>query len=131
MNDVGRSNTIFMATIGNTVLFGNNEDYYDPDDYYWVEPATVERYGVLYLGSADLYPQGAVNDRGLAFDANGLPRLPLNPHADRPNAEDGILRTLTRQAATVEDAMSAAETYSWGTQLAGQFLVADAPAPSR
>ncbi len=32
--------TIFTASVGNAVLFGNNEDWDDKDTRAWIEPAT-------------------------------------------------------------------------------------------
>ena len=59
---------------------------YDPSYYCWVEPAAGGGYDVFCLGSAHLYPQGAVHEKGLAFDANAIPAMPLNPHLERPVA---------------------------------------------
>jgi hypothetical protein len=38
---VPQSCTIFTASFGDTVLFGNNEDYINPSTYYWVSPSTA------------------------------------------------------------------------------------------
>jgi hypothetical protein len=114
-----------MASFGSTVLFGNNEDWFTPHHRYWAEPSREGRYGVWYLGDNDLHLQGAVNEKGLALDGNGLPEAPLNPHPERSLAQDGILTTMMREAATVEEAVVIAETYNWGSYLAGQVLLAD------
>ena len=64
--------TIFTVSSGDSVLFGNNEDYSNPATYYWVEPSGNGRYGAVYFGFDNLWPQGGVNEKGLAFDINSL-----------------------------------------------------------
>ena len=39
---VPESCTIFTASYGDTVLFGNNEDWINPNTYYWVVPSSGE-----------------------------------------------------------------------------------------
>jgi len=72
---------ITIAKAGN-VLFGGNDDYINPDSYYWVEPGDSSNYGVIWIGSPD-NPQQGVNENCLAYDANGLPRFEMNPHSER------------------------------------------------
>jgi hypothetical protein len=76
--------TIFMAAFGYKVLYGNNEDWRDPHTYVWTSPATKDAYGALYLGFGNRWPQGGVNETGLAFDSNALPESLLNPHPELP-----------------------------------------------
>jgi len=65
-----------------SVFFGGNDDYINPDQYYWVEPGDSSRYGVIWIGLPD-NPQQGVNEKGLAYDSNGLPRFEVNPHTER------------------------------------------------
>ena len=72
--NVPGSCTIFAASFGNTVLYGNNEDYNIPNTYYWVNPSGGGTYGGVYVGFDNLSPQGGINEKGLAFDYNALPK---------------------------------------------------------
>lgn len=74
--------SIITISKGDSVFFGGNDDYINPDSYYWVEPGDSSKYGVIWIGSPD-DPQQGVNEKGLAYDANGLPRFELNPHPER------------------------------------------------
>jgi hypothetical protein len=56
--------TILTASEGETVLFGNNEDFSNPKTYYWVIPPSNDTYGGVYFGFDDLWPQGGVNEKG-------------------------------------------------------------------
>lgn len=126
--------TIFSAAIGDNVLFGNNEDATDSNTCYWTEPGDDENYGCLYLGfEQHLGPeygslqgvynslQGGINEKGLCFDANSLPGLKLNPHAELPSPPTlappnekyatWVAVTILRKAATVEEAIEIASKY--------------------
>ncbi|MBP1665508.1 MAG: acyl-CoA--6-aminopenicillanic acid acyl-transferase [Bacteroidetes bacterium] len=65
-----------------SVFFSGNDDYINPDQYYWVEPGDSSKYGVIWIGTPD-NPQQGVNEKGLAYDSNGLPRFEVNPHPER------------------------------------------------
>ena len=72
---VPESCTIFTSSYGDTVLFGNNEDWINPQTYYWVCPSSGGDYGAVYFGFDNLWPQGGINEKGLAFDVNALPTV--------------------------------------------------------
>lgn len=74
--------SIITISKGESVFFGGNDDYINPDSYYWVEPGDSSKYGVIWIGTPD-NPQQGINEKGLAYDANGLPRVDLNPHKER------------------------------------------------
>ena len=74
--------SVITISKGESVFFGGNDDYINPDQYYWVEPGDSSRYGVIWIGTPD-NPQQGVNEKGLAYDANGLPRFEVNPHTER------------------------------------------------
>jgi len=127
---ISRSCTVFAAAYGDTVLFGNNEDYVNPNTYYWIIPSSDGNYGGVYVGFDDFVPQGGINEKGLAFDTNGLPPADINPHSELPAPPPGwIVKTIMRKAATVEQAVDIARRYhryNWGLPMKYQVLLADA-----
>ena len=74
--------TVITISKGDSVFFCGNDDFVNPDSYYWVEPGDSSRYGVIWIGKPD-NPQQGVNEKGLAYDSNGLPRVDVNPHSER------------------------------------------------
>jgi hypothetical protein len=56
------------------VLAGNNEDGSNPETKVWFVPGQGGTYGRMYVGYDDLSAQGGVNEKGLWFDAFGLPQ---------------------------------------------------------
>lgn len=96
-NDFGSQYcTIFSISVGDKVLFGNNEDYrLDPESSFisFIPPQeianfrnlpglndTLNIYGMVVVGSIitqngqEIFsPQGGMNDQGLCYDANSIP----------------------------------------------------------
>ncbi len=101
-NDFGsQSCTIFSISIGDKVLFGNNEDYrFNPETSFisFIPPQEIDNfrdlpdlndtlniYGTVVVGSIVTQnnqeffcPQGGMNDQGLCYDANSIPGEILN-----------------------------------------------------
>ncbi len=117
--------TIFAASFGSTVLYGNNEDYRIPKTYYWAEPSGEKTFGGVFLGFDNFFPQGGINEKGLAFDFNALPEAPLNPHPELPDRGD-IIKKIYQTCATVEEAITLAKEHNWGSSIRWQVLLADA-----
>ena len=123
--------TIFSVSKGESVFFGNNEDWRNPKTFVWVEPPGDGKYGVLCVGFDDLGPQGGINEEGLAFDGNALPYIPIKTHPERLQPTAAIVnKIIIHRCATVEEAIAMARSYDWGTiysgKFAGQYLLADA-----
>ncbi len=55
------------------IFIGNNEDGVNPETKIWFIPEGNNKYGRMYVGYNDLSAQGGVNEKGLWFDAFGLP----------------------------------------------------------
>lgn len=117
--------SIFTVSKGDQVFFGGNDDYINPDNYYWVDP---EGYGAIWIGQPDNVQQG-VNSKGLAYDANGLPRFDVNPHLEREPVSDGYSSyplQILRECATVEEVIEWVNTHQWHSFMQDQLHFADA-----
>ena len=123
-NPVPESCTIFTASHGDTVLFGNNEDWINPNTYYWVVPSRGGDYGVVYFGFENFWPQGGINEKGLAYDVNALPKAALNPHPELPRVENPFYEFL-KKCSTVEEVIDRVKSYSWESSWKAQLHVAD------
>jgi len=58
----------FLVVGDGLVLYANNEDYSDPETRLWFVPPEEGCYGAMYLGYANRFPQGGMNEKGLCFD---------------------------------------------------------------
>jgi len=78
-----RGCTILTVSQGDRVFFGGNGDWINLDsNYYWVDPGSQVHYGAIYFGVPTNVQQG-FNEKGLAYDSNGLPSAPVNSHPGR------------------------------------------------
>lgn len=118
--------TIFTVSKDDTVFFGNTEDWTNRNTYVWSREGQNAGYGAVFFGFDDLYPQGGVNEMGLAYDVNGLPGMRLNPHPERRPAPDKFGHHLLATNATVDEAVAYILSLSWGPSFGGQFHLADA-----
>ena len=123
-NQSPESCTILTATQGDRALFGNNEDWINPNTYYWTVPSKNDTLGVVYFGFDNFWPQGGINEKGLAFDVNALPKSPLNPHPELPKVDYPFYKNLEKYA-TVEEVINAVKSYSWEKAWRAQLHVAD------
>ncbi|TFG42323.1 MAG: hypothetical protein E4H43_03300 [Bacteroidia bacterium] len=97
--------SVITVSKGENVFFGGNDDYINPDSYYWVEPGDSSKFGVVWIGTPD-NPQQGVNEKGLAYDANGLPRVEVNPHIERipvPGEYHNYCMQIMHECSTVEE----------------------------
>jgi hypothetical protein len=120
--------TVITVVKGNTVFFGGNDDFNNPDQYYWVEQGDSSRYGVIWIGDPD-NPQQGVNEKGLAYDSNGLPRFEVNPHPERipVNGEyyHNYLMQIMHECATVEEVIHWVNTHQRFPYMHDQMHFAD------
>ena len=120
--------SVFTLAKGTQVYFGGNDDYVEPDSYYWVDDGGEDGYGTIWLGRPDNVQQG-VNEAGLAYDANGLPRYDTNPHSERAPVSGGYTSypvQIMRECATVEEVINWVETHRWHSFMHDQMQFADA-----
>jgi hypothetical protein len=120
--------TVFTIAKGESVYFGGNDDYINPDSYYWVDPGDSTNYGVIWIGEPDNVQQG-INEKGLAYDANGLPRVDVNPHSERIPVSGGYSDypiQIMHECSTVEEVIKWINTHQWHTYMHDQMQFADA-----
>jgi hypothetical protein len=120
--------SVFTVAKDDRVFFGGNDDYIHPDSTYWVEPGRGDDYGVVWIGTPDNVQQG-VNEMGLAYDANGLPEVAMNPHRERLPWSGGITSPqmhVLHECATVEEVIEWVQTHQVYPRMNDQKQFADA-----
>lgn len=124
--------TIITAAYEGNVLFANNEDWHSPDPLIGFFPTSAEGFGSVHVGfrhsDGSIEFGGAMNDQGLAWDINSLPRSVLKPHPEKPYSHetDNYLSTITKNAVMVEDAIRIANDFDFGDSMSLQIHIADA-----
>lgn len=116
--------TIFVASDGKVTLVGNNEDFVDPFTRVWYIPkegGEIEgkpfyggRYGRVYFGYRDLFPQGGMNEKGLFFDYTAQPPLAITQSVDKPAFQppEQLPDYLWANCATVKEALAVLDKYN-------------------
>ena len=121
--------TIFTVSQGDRVFFGGNGDWINFDgNYYWVDPGSDRRYGAIYFGVPENVQQG-FNEKGLAYDANGLPQAPVTSHGGRwplPGGHSSCFIQILRECATVEEVIAWMRKHRWHEAMHYQMHFADA-----
>ena len=124
----GRHCTILTVSQGNRVFFGANDDYTNRDQTYWVDPGSATHHGAIYFGEPDNVQQG-FNEKGLAYDANGLPTMPVTSHSGREPVHGGYTSypiQILRECATVEEVIAWVQEHRWHAAMRDQLHFADA-----
>jgi hypothetical protein len=95
--------TAFLVVGDGQVLMGNNEDYWDPETLVWFEPAEEGRHGCVFLGYTNMFPQGGMNDAGLAFDGFATGSNPLVEQAGKPTFGGNLISEAMATCSTVDE----------------------------
>lgn len=119
--------TIFIASNGKSIFVGNNEDYVpDVNSYLWVRPALDNKYGYVFWGFEELYPEGGMNEYGLFFDAAALPeKVAIVKDPLKPDYEGYLVEEILSSCRTVEEAVHLFQSFNLTWQEKAQIIVAD------
>ena len=124
-----RGCTIFTVSYGDRVFFGGNGDWINFDsNYYWVDPGDETHYGAIYFGKPENVQQG-FNEKGLAYDANGLPSALVTNHPGREPIYGGHSSQfihILQACATVEEVIAWVQTHQWHEAMHYQMHFGDA-----
>jgi hypothetical protein len=123
-----RGCTVFTVSQGDRVFFAGNGDWHERDSTYWVDPGSDTRYGAIYFGERDNVQQG-FNEKGLAYDANGLPEAPVRVHPGRKSVLGGYTSypiQILGECATVEEVVAWVQEHQWHKVMHDQLHFADA-----
>ena len=118
--------TAFCARAGDHVLVGNNEDSDNPRTRLWFVPADGIRYGRMYVGYDDLFPQGGMNDQGLWFDGFVTPQVEDDRSPQRPAFSGNLLDEAMATCATVDEVVALFERYDRDFLESAVVMFADA-----
>ena len=98
----------FVVVGDGRILFANNEDFFDPDTYVWFVPAKDGRHGAMYLGYGNGFPQGGMNDAGLAFDGFATEPNPMKAQDGKEayHSNTSLLAEVMETCSTVDDVVA-------------------------
>jgi hypothetical protein len=101
------------VTINGHTYLGNNEDSWRLGSRIWFENGISGNLGAVYVGYANMFPQGGMNEAGLAFDGLTTLPKPLKKSNGLPvgNALEFVKRIM-QTCRTVEDVRRFAILYN-------------------
>ncbi|MCU0918078.1 MAG: hypothetical protein MUC88_26480 [Planctomycetes bacterium] len=110
--DVTKACTAFLVARGDTVLVGNNEDYYNPRTHVWFVPAEEGRLGRVYFGFDDFNPQGGMNERGLFFDGFATAPRKVVRSVGKPAYPGSLIDKVMSECGTVAQVLAVFDRYN-------------------
>lgn len=124
--------TMFTKTADGRTFVGNSEDYFEADTHAVFIPPSEGKYGRVYFGWANVWPQGGMNDQGLTFDIMALKREPQPPPEGRERCVGvlGLAKKIMEECSTVEEALRIIDRYVNPHAAAGNLMLADATGDS-
>ena len=119
--------TIITISNSRTVLFAGNQDWFPADSYLVVD--NTGKYGVVFFAhqakSYDLVMMKGINEKGLSYDFNWIPKENLIPHPEKSPQFDWALIIHMRDSNTVDEILQKLLTYNYGTSMDYQIHLAD------
>jgi hypothetical protein len=125
-----RACTAFLASGEDGVLFGNNEDFWNPATRMWFVSGGKGRYGAVYFGFDDLSPQGGMNEAGLAFDGFATRPKPVTGTAAKESFRGNLVLKVMSECATVDEVLEVFQRYDLAMMERFMLMFADATGDS-
>lgn len=115
--------SMYKITENGKTIVGNNEDWFNPNNQFWFEPAEITKFGVMYMGQLDNFAQGAMNEKGLMFDGFSVPFLAINHTEGKTKIPIGqAIKHIMQSMHTVDEVKVFLETINLST-LTNSMLV--------
>ncbi len=117
----------FLVRGDGRVLFCNNEDFWYAETRVWFEPPEKSRHGVLYVGYDNGFPQGGLNDAGLAFDGFATAPREMTRQSSHTRFPGNPISEAMRTCSSVAEVVAFLKTIDLRPVLTrGMLLFADA-----
>jgi hypothetical protein len=116
----------FVVTDGRSVLFGSNEDFWNPATRVWFVPAAAGELGRVYFGYDDLVPQGGMNERGLVYDGLATQPTPVTGSKDKPEFAGNLIDHAMATCTTVAEVVALFDRYNLWWMQGYNLIFADA-----
>lgn len=122
--------TMFTISKGGKVLVGNNEDWEEPLTKVWFEPGGEGKFGRVYFGFSNLFPQGGMNERGLVFDGFATAPFKVKNQQGKPKFEGNLTDKVMSECSTVREVIDIFKRYNLEYLDRAMFMFADASGDS-
>jgi choloylglycine hydrolase len=103
-----------------------SQERYTQGQYRQINGAVFFGFDENGVSDVDGYPQGGMNDKGLCFDANGLPPTPINYSSGYTYSYTHPFYEILWDFSTVNETIAWFENHYFGTNMVCQIHFADA-----
>lgn len=117
--------TVYKITMNGKTFMGNNEDYWNPHTRIWFEKGKNGGYGCSYVGFAHLYPEGGINEKGLAFDGFSVPAREIKKNPNKLTYDTTTLRNVMQNCQNTDEVYTFLSNYDLSPLYAGMLLFVD------
>jgi hypothetical protein len=121
----GYACTGFCISQDDLALVGNNEDWKNPNTKVWYVPAEDGKYGRVYFGFDNFYPQGGMNEKGLVFDGFATSPNKVKKSLDQPTFGANLMDKIMSECATVDETLEIFDKYNLKFMERAMFFIAD------
>ena len=111
---------------GERVLVGNNEDWFNPRTKIWFIQPVGDRYGSIFFGFDNYWPQGGMNQKGLFFDGFALKPKAVDEAEAKPRFKGNLIKEVMATCGTVKETLALIDQYSLYFMDHFQLFFADA-----
>lgn len=120
--------TIVMIANGDTILAGNNEDWYNPNTVMWFYPPSNGEFGRVCFGFDNAYEitEGGMNDQGLFIDINAVDDTGWESDSTKLNYQGDLLDFILANCSCVNDVFEFFQKYNVKELNTCRFPIADA-----
>ncbi|PWV51545.1 hypothetical protein [Chitinophaga sp. S165] len=119
--------SMFKITLHGKTMAGNNEDAWRINSKIWFEKGATGKYGAVYVGHTDMFPQGGMNEAGLIFDGFTVYPRQLKAVQGKKQVENptSFIKELMQRCRSVEDVQRLASQFDRSIFNNGIFLFVD------
>lgn len=116
---------MFKAVQKGKTLVGNNEDWENPNTKIWFEPPSKGKFGRIYFGFDDMYPQGGMNDRGLVFDGFATSPFEVKNSRHKKKFKGALIEKVMEECTTVSEVLEVYSQYNLEGMVRYQLMFVD------
>ena len=104
---------------------GNNEDFWNSNTRIWFEKGKNGDYGSAYVGFDNRFPQGGINEKGLAFDGLTVPFREIKSNPNKLTCDATTLYNVMKKCQNIDEVYTFLSKYDLSIFNAAMLLYVD------
>ena len=117
--------SMYKITMYGKTFVGNNEDHWNANTRMWFENSKEGKYGSMYVGYDDMFPQGGMNEKGLVFDGFAIDEYIPRTKSTKPIFEAYMGKIIMQTCQNVEEVHVFLSNYNLRSLRRGMMMFVD------